>query len=154
VEEIFRESIEQFLLTEIISQREQINSYVSSNVCLNIQSKYSFISCQYVSTGDLTIGANPIVLKAEISIQEYFKSIMKETIAAQKRYNVYGSGGFNIIDDIETLNSQLFLDATNLILTSVPLNASQKEVFGAAAYILDNPLLPTLSNKIYALQMS
>lgn len=79
---------------------------------------------------------------------------MKETIAAQKRYNVYGSGGFNIIDDIETLNSQLFLDATNLILTSVPLNATQKEVFGAAAYILDNPLLPTLSNKIYALQMS
>ena len=52
--------------------------------------------------------------------------MMKETIAAQKRYNVYGSGGFNIIDDVETLNSQLFLDATNLILTSVPLNATQK----------------------------
>lgn len=49
---------------------------------------------------------------------------MKETITAQKRFNVYGSGGFNIIDDIETLNSQLFLDATNLILTSVPLNAT------------------------------
>ena len=80
--------------------------------------------------------------------------MMKETIAAQKRFNVYGSGGFNLIDDVENLNSQLFLDTTNLILTLIPLNATQKEVFGAAAYILDNPLLPTLDNNIYALQMS
>ena len=68
------------MLTEIISQRQAINSYVSSNVCLNVESKYSFMNCQYVSTGELRLSATPVVLAPDISIQGYLKTVLASTI--------------------------------------------------------------------------
>jgi hypothetical protein len=41
-----------------------------------------------------------VVLPPDISIQNYFKKILVSTIEAQKKINIYGNGGFNIIDDV------------------------------------------------------
>jgi hypothetical protein len=58
------------------------------------------MNCQYASTGLLTLNATPIVLPPDVSIQNYFKKILVSTIDAQKKENVYGNGGFNLIDDV------------------------------------------------------
>lgn len=100
VEEIFRESLQSFLLTEIVSERSSVNSFVSSNVCLNVEAKYSFIDCQHVSTGMLTVNAKPLVLQTETTIQEYLKSILEKTIEVQKELNIYSNGGFELIQNI------------------------------------------------------
>lgn len=41
------------------------------------------------------------------------------TIEAQKKINIYGNGGFNLIDNVENLNAELFANTTNLIVSTV-----------------------------------
>lgn len=96
-----------------------MNSYVSSNVCLGLESSYSFISCQYISTGAITINASPQILSPDLDVQKYYKQILQEAINAQQKFNVYSTGGFNLINNVETLNSQLFFNATQLIVNTV-----------------------------------
>lgn len=67
----------------------------------------------------MTVSAAPVVLPPDVSIQTYFKKVLVSTIEAQKKMNLYGSGGFNLIDDVETLNSELFLNTTKMIVSTV-----------------------------------
>lgn len=61
--------------------------------------------------------------------------------------NVYRNGGFNVIDDVETLNAELFKNTTNLIVSTVnTYTQEEKEVFAGATYVLDNAFMPVLSN--------
>lgn len=105
------------------------------------------MNCHYASTGELRVNATPAVLQADISIQNYYKKVLSSTIDAQRKMNVYSNGGFNLIDKVENLNSQLFLNTTNLIVSTVgTYTQEQSEMFAGATYILDNPLMPVLSN--------
>ena len=45
--------------------------------------------------------------------------MLEKTIKAQKKMNVYGNGGFDLIQNVETLNSQLFLNSSKLIVETV-----------------------------------
>lgn len=92
------------------------------------------------------------MLAPDVSIQTYFKKVLLSTIEAQKKMNVYSTGGFNLIDDVETLNAGLFLNTTRMIVSTVGAYTQKpSEMFAGSAYILDNPLMPVLSNEIYAL---
>lgn len=67
----------------------------------------------------MSVSATPVVLPPDYSIQTYFKKILLSAIEAQKKMNVYGNGGFNLIDDVETLNAELFFNTTEMIVSTV-----------------------------------
>ena len=85
------------MLNELIADRKGINSYVENNVCLHLESRYSFINCQYVSTGTLSINTQPALLPSDISIQQYYRTILEKAREAQRKINIYSNGGFNLI---------------------------------------------------------
>ena len=58
-----------------------------------------------MSTGSIHLNAAPVVLTPENTVQEYLKNMLEKTIGAQKRMNVYGNGGFDLIQNVENLNS-------------------------------------------------
>ena len=75
--------------------------------------------------------------------------MLEEAIQSQKKLNIYQNGGFDLIQNIEKLNADLFLNATKLITSTLgDFTTEGKEIFAGATYILGSPLIPLLNNEI------
>lgn len=126
-----------------------MDAFVRSSVCLSLQTAFPFLLCHYVSTGRLHFTATPPLLPPNNPLQNYFQLLLAATAAAQNRANFLAAGGSTLLNTLELANSQLFLDVTETIVGGVsPFTVVPSEAFAAAAYALDNPLMPTLSNAI------
>lgn len=84
-------------------------------MCLTVESQYSFINCRYVSTGAINANAVPVVLTPSNSVQLFLKNMLEKAITSHKKMNIYSNGGFDLIQNIESLNSELFLNSSKLI---------------------------------------
>ena len=73
--------------------------------------------------------------------------MLEEAIQSQKKLNIYQNGGFELIQNIEKLNADLFLN-TSKVITSTLGNfvTDGKEIFAGATYVLGSPLIPVLNN--------
>lgn len=73
--------------------------------------------------------------------------MLEEAIQSQKKLNIYQNGGFELIQNIEKLNAELFLN-TSKVITSTLANfvTDGKEIFAGATYVLGSPLIPVLNN--------
>ena len=69
--------------------------------------------------------------------------------------NVYGNGGFELIQNVENLNSELFLNTSKEIISAVnKYSTTGSDVFAGAAYVFADPLLPLLDNSIEAVALT
>ncbi len=73
--------------------------------------------------------------------------MLEEAISSQKKINIYQNGGFDLIQNIEALNAELFLNSSKVITSTISnFTTEPKEIFAGATYILGSPLIPLLSN--------
>jgi hypothetical protein len=79
---------------------------------------------------------------------------LEDAILSQKKLNIYQNGGFDLIQNVEKLNADLFLNTSKVIASTLGgFTTEEKEIFAGATYILGSPLIPVLNNKIQAISI-
>ena len=83
-----------------------------------------------------------------------YKKILEDAILSQKKLNIYQNGGFDLIQNVEKLNADLFLNTSKVIASTLGgFTTEGKEIFAGATYILGSPLIPVLNNEIQAISI-